>query len=219
MKHRLLWRRSRYTATPPPAIQSNAQAVHGTRLSARSWIQAPALQCHHFDVLLEMKKSLSGTDIPNEVALAVGRFIMYFGYLEFQLWLWFNEVADDEERAKDFVTKTLERKVGSVKSALEGLNLKKEDRKRLLGFLESLQALAESRNLVCHNPYMTIAGGYRERDKGAIFGIRSATLQRDPDIREANLSDLRRFESDAARMSAECHHLFLVLQSGLPPKQ
>ena len=169
-----------------------------------------------FDV--EMKIPLSGTDVPDEVALAVGRFIMYFGYLEFQLWLWFSEVFDDEDRARLFVEKKLGGKVGSMKGALEGLNLKTEDRKKLLSFLERIKTLAESRNLVCHNPYMTIAGGHGERDKGAIFGVRSAMSQLSTDVRKADLADLRRFESDAARLCAECHQLFPILQSGLPPK-
>lgn len=164
-----------------------------------------------------MNKSISGIDIPDEVALALGRFILYFGYLEFQLWVWFNEVWDDEERARKFVDKMLDGKIGSTKGTLEKLNLSKADRKALLSFLERIQSLAHDRNLVCHNPYMTLAGG--EPKKGAIFGIRSATHQLSSNVRKASLTDIRRFESEAAQLCAACHQLFPILKSGLPPRK
>jgi hypothetical protein len=142
---------------------------------------------------------------------------MYFGYLEFQLLVWFNEIWDDEGQARKFIEKMLDGRIGSTKGALEKLNLSKADRKTLLSFLERIQLLAHDRNLVCHNPYMTIAGG--ECKKGAIFGIRSATHELGSNVRKANLADIQRFESDAARLCVECHQLFPVLQSGLPPRK
>jgi len=158
---------------------------------------------------------LSGTDIPDEVALAVGRFIMLFGYLEFQLWIWFNEIFNDEQKSKEFVRKQLAGKVSSIKSAIQNLEMKKEDRKLLLSFMCRISRLAESRNLVCHNPYLTIGGEKGNRDNGAILGSRSATLNFGAEIRNAKLPNLIEFEKEAARMCAECHQLFPIIQTAI----
>lgn len=156
---------------------------------------------------------------PDEVALWVGKFVMYFGYLEFQLWLWYNEIFDDQEKAVKFVDKMLVGKAGSVKGSLEKLSLSKPDRMTLLGFLDDVIALAASRNLVCHNPYFTVGGREHEGKDGAIFGVRKATINLSSPIPEARLPDIRRFADDAARLCRESHKMFQILQAALLPKK
>jgi hypothetical protein len=42
--------------------------------------------------------------------------------------------------------------------------------------------LAITRNLVCHNPYLTLGSGENEVHRGAIFGIRKTSLEDIPKI-------------------------------------
>ena len=169
--------------------------------------------------LFSMKKLLSGTDVPDELALWVGRFVMYFSYLEFNLWLWYNEIYDDEEKAKVFVDKMISGKAGATKGGLEKLNMKSSDRKILLEFIDRVLTLAISRNLVCHNPYLTLGGRKGERDRGTIFGVRGLTRDINAPIAKAKIADIRRFAEQAFALCGECHRLFPILQSGLPPKK
>jgi hypothetical protein len=172
-----------------------------------------------FEDMTVERRSLSGMSAPDEVALWVGRFVMYFGYLEFELWLWYNEIFDDQEKAVKFVEKILTGKAGSIKGSLEKLPLSKPDRVSLLAFIDQVIALAASRNLVCHNPYISPGGREGEVVDGAIFGIRSATINPSNPIQEAKLADIRRFADDASQLCRESHKLFQILQAALPPKK
>ena len=163
-------------------------------------------------------KVMSGTSVPDDVALWVGRFVMYFGYLEFQLWFWYYEIFDDQEKAVKFVDKMLAGKIGATKGAIEGLKMSKEDRKRLLAFLDEVISLAKSRNLVCHNPYFTIEGREGEGKEGAIFGVRQSTINLSTPVAYAQLAEIRGFANDAARLCGESHQLFPLIHAALPSR-
>lgn len=165
-----------------------------------------------------MKKSLSGTFIPDEVSSVVGRFILRFGYCEFLLLIYYNEIHDDAGKAIQFLKATLKRRVGLLKGEIGKLTMKKDDRKALLELLSRFEQLAHKRNLVCHNPYMTIPLGHGKHHGGAIFGARAAVKGSGDQGAVANVSDLTMFDESAARLQADLHKLFPVFQSALPPK-
>lgn len=166
-----------------------------------------------------MEKSLSGTFIPDEVSSVVGRFILRFGYCEFLLLTYYNEIHDDAGKAIQFLEATLKRRVGLLKGEVGKLALKKEDRKALLCLLGRFEQLAHKRNLVCHNPYMTIPLGHGKHHGGAIFGARAAVKGSGDQGAVAEFSDFIAFDESAARMQDEFHQLFPVFQAGLPRKQ
>jgi hypothetical protein len=165
-----------------------------------------------------MKISISGTQFSDEVSQLAGRFILNFGYCEFLLLTYYNEIHDDPEKALALLELPLKKRVGKLKGELERLKITTDERKRILDMLDRFDALAISRNLVCHNPYMTMVGRQGEGNCGAIFGVRSAIKETGGAVAVADISDLRRFEQDAARLFVEFHQFFPVLQSGLHPK-
>lgn len=168
-----------------------------------------------------MRRSLSGTFVPDDVACVVGRFILRFGYCEFLLLMYYNEIHDDAEKATEFLGSTLKRRVGILKGEIEKLNMTKDNRKRLLDLFDRFEKLSHKRNLVCHNPYMTIPLGGGKHHGGAIFGAGAAVKLGGDQVAipEARLSDLRQFDKSAAGMEAEFHQLFPVIQAALPPKK
>lgn len=166
-----------------------------------------------------MEKELSGTFISDDVASIVGRFVLRFGYCEFLLLIYYNEVHGTEEKATEFLDLPLNRRVGKLKGGLERLNISTAERKSLLGMLDRFEELAHKRNLVCHNPYMTIPLLHDKHHSGAIFGARTAVQSGGNQIAAAKVSDLLDFDERAARLQAEFHQLFPVFQRGLPPKK
>lgn len=169
-----------------------------------------------FSEMTEERKTLSGVSCPDDLALWVGRFIMYFGYLEFHLWLWYNEIHDSKLKAEEFYGKQLSGRVGSIKDGTDRMTLSKDDRKELKSLLDRFLLLAESRNLVCHNPYITIGGRENEVKNGRIFGLRMATINDTDPIPEASIADVEGFARTAFTLCGDFHRLFGIFQAGLP---
>ncbi len=168
-----------------------------------------------------MNRSLSGTFVPDDVACVVGRFILRFAYCEFLLLMYYNEIHDDAKKAETFLDAPLSRRVGILKGEIEKLSLTKNNRKKLLDLLTRFEQLSHKRNLVCHNPYLTIPLGPGKSHGGAIFGARTAVKIGGDQIAltKAKLSDLRNFDVTASGIQSEFHQLFPVFQSALPSKR
>lgn len=167
----------------------------------------------------EERRSLSGLNCPDTLALVVGRFVIYFGYLEFQLWLWHNEFHDDQTKAEWFVDQDFKRKVGSICHWLDGLSMPTNERKALKSVLKRAVELAKWRNLVCHNPYLTIGERQDERESGRVFGIRMATINNSDPIPEASINDIEGFATEALSISEALHSGLGVFQKYLSPKR
>ncbi len=162
---------------------------------------------------------VSKPDCPDKLALAIGRFVVHFSYLEFSLWFWFNEIHDDRDAMREFVTKEFTEKLRRIRRPIDESTMPVDDRKMFMSLFDRAAALAITRNLVCHNPYLTLGSGENEVHRGAIFGIRKTSLEDVPEIAtipKAGIPEIERFASDAAVLCEDFYRGLVVLQRHLP---
>lgn len=155
-------------------------------------------------------------DCPDALALAVGRFVVHFSYLEFSLWFWCNEVHDDRAVMREFVTKDFTWKLRALRKTINESTMPSDDRKVFKGLFDRASAMASTRNLVCHNPYFTIGSGENEVHGGAIFGVRKASLEDSPKIPKVRICDVEAHALAATALCEDFYRGLLLLQSHLP---
>lgn len=141
---------------------------------------------------------LSGLEPSDELSCWVGKFVIYFSYLEFRLWRLHDILYGGRESMVAFYKLDLPKRVKSIRKGVEALGVTGCKSKPLFAILMDIVALADSRNLVSHNPCLS-AIGVREDEyhRNIILGVRKPSLVEGADMPEADVQRIELFARSA----------------------
>ena len=149
---------------------------------------------------MKTRPPLSGLEPSDELSCWVGKFVIYFSYLEFRLWRLHDILYGERESMKSFYRMDIPGRVRAIKEGVKKLSTFEDSAKELFTLLNEVSGLADIRNLVAHNPCLS-AVGVREHEyhRNIILGIRKPSLVEGADMPEA---DVRKVESLARKAFA-----------------